>query len=86
MFKKKIMFNPTFKVTQNYDTFSVEISPHPAISTNRKTIELTRGEYERFCQWTNNKNLSIQDVFPEKSPSWRELLISGMDDNEYDNL
>lgn len=75
-------FAPTYKEVfdQNTGTWTVEVTP-PKWSglTKGASINLTADQYTRYRRWRETGAY----VLPELSPSQREILMSGMDDETF---
>jgi len=70
------------KPTFLFDGLTLTITPKPQFKAKPKTLYLTEGERLRFAEWYAGK-LMIQDAFPDWPADKRELLLTGMDDDEF---
>jgi hypothetical protein len=74
---------PTFSAMMIGDSYLVEITPPEVFNATKKKVKLTKEEYETgLVPFLQGKKL-IQEAFPDKSDSFREMFLSGMDDAEW---
>lgn len=60
-----------------------QISVVDPISEKVHTLDLSQDQYDRYKVWMNNDAL-IQDALPELSDDERELLMTGIGPDEWD--
>jgi len=62
----------------------VTVTPPSFTEFKPSTISLTEDQYERYRMWHEHGGL-IQHMLPELSNAAREILISGINSEEWDN-
>lgn len=79
-------FGPTRSAVQTEKGWTVTVIP-PAWSgfTKGGSIGLTSEQYLRYLDWLKDGSL-IQEVFPELDLDQREILLSGISNEEFDEF
>lgn len=77
------MLNPELTVSRGEGGFTLSIKPNKAAFPKAKKKEITISEEELrgILRWKNGE--LIQDALPDWPAEKRELLLSGMDANEF---
>jgi hypothetical protein len=78
-------FSPTRRVEQTANGFVVYVKPPDFIGTPEVSVFLTLDQYARYQQWRNGP-LLIQDALPDLTVSEREMLMSGLGDENFHRL
>jgi hypothetical protein len=63
----------------------VGVQPPRFMKLPEQQLTLTTDQYKRYCQWLAGGGL-IQDLLPELKLSERELLLSGIGDQDFDRF
>jgi hypothetical protein len=66
-------------------TWLVTVTPPEWSEFKASAVTLTNDQYTRYLDWNGGGKL-IQDCLPDLSPSQREILMSGIGDEEFDSL
>jgi hypothetical protein len=75
-------FMPTRRIEQTEEGFIVYIKPPNYVGTREVSVFLTPAQFQRYEQWRDGP-LLIQDALPELSISEREMLMSGLGDEDF---
>ena len=76
-------FGPSRAETKNTDgTWLVTVTPHAWANSKPSSVTLSVSQYDRYLQWLDGSAL-IQDALPDLSDSDREILLTGLDDEEF---
>jgi hypothetical protein len=80
---------PKRELSKNEDeTWTLKVSP-PAWAgfdpDYSSSIVLTEDQVKRFCEWQDT-GILIQNAFPDLNASQREIILSGIGNNEFQNL
>lgn len=76
-------FGPKREVEQQLDgSWKVTVSPPEFLGFKPSSIVLTADQYRRYLDWQNTGEL-IQVCLPELSPSQREILMTGLGDEDF---
>lgn len=76
------MFGPKYKVTPEGDNFRVDVIPPEWAGFKGTWIMLNADQFNRFQMWLKGSIL-IQDAFPELNNSQREILMTGIGPEEW---
>jgi hypothetical protein len=55
------------------------------MGTPEQQLELTNEQFGRYLKWLGG-GISIQDAFPELTPGEREVLLSGLPEEFFDQF
>jgi hypothetical protein len=85
----KLGLGPKRVLSRNEDgTFTLKVSP-PAWAgfdpDYSSSIVLTEDQVKRFCEWQDT-GILIQNAFPELTASQREIILSGIEDKDFQKL
>jgi hypothetical protein len=58
--------------------YKVTIDPPPQMEVRSGSVELSPDDYARYCAWLNSHGEPIQNYLPDLDDATRELLLSGM--------
>jgi len=76
-------FAPRRREEKNADgTWTVHVQPPAMFSLPEQSMRLTADQYQRYRQWRDSGVL-IQEALPELSNSQREILLSGLGDEDF---
>lgn len=76
-------FGPKREAIQNEKGWLVTVTPSEWSGfTESSSIQLTNDQYARYRQWLDNGSL-IQHVLSELTMAQREILMSGIGDQEF---
>lgn len=76
-------FLPAFTAIIEPDgSITLRIKPPAWTRAKEKTLPFTSAQYSRFLRWQAGEGL-IQTMFPDLTPSQRELLLTGLNDSEF---
>lgn len=78
-------FGPKRETTPNADgTYTITVTP-PAFSgsTTTHNVKLSDDQYPRYVKWLHGEGM-IQDLLGDLSPLDRELLMSGLSDDDFE--
>jgi len=79
-------FTPSRRVEKNDKRYTVYVRPPQIIGTMPEvSVTLTIGQYGRYLLWRDGAQL-IQDALPDLSPSEREMLMTGLTDEDFAKL
>jgi hypothetical protein len=76
---------PTRSAVKTEKGWTVTVTPPPWSGFSGSSIELTEDQFERYKSWINDGGL-IQNVFPELSATQREVLLSGIGDEDFQTM
>jgi hypothetical protein len=81
------MVDPGFaarrRVEETPEGYVIYVKPAPIMGDfPERNIALTPEQYERYKQWRDGSVL-IQDAFPELTPDQREVLMTGLSDDDF---
>lgn len=78
------LFGPKRKATKQEDgTFLVTVTPPSCTGFSPSSIILTADQYRRYLAWLEGDGL-IQTQLPELTAAQREILMSGIGPEEFD--
>ena len=78
---------PTYRYEEiDLDIVRIHVTAPPVFGGKTHTIDLDTDQYERFCMWRDQKGLLIQNMLPDLTISQRELIMTGMDDETYEEI
>jgi hypothetical protein len=63
----------------------VGVTPPDFMHLPEQTLTLTTNQYGRYCEWLAHGSL-IQYALPELTPSEREILLSGIGDDDFHRI
>ncbi len=76
----------------------IELNPHPNLGATihitppkmmgempTQKVKLTEDQYRRYKTWANGPEL-IQNALPDLSPSQREMLMTGLGDEDFHEI
>ena len=76
-------FTPTRRVERTpAGGYVVYVKPPDFVGTPEVSVLLTPDQYARYLQWRDGP-LMIQDALPDLSISEREMLMSGLGDEDF---
>lgn len=81
----KLGFGPTreaVKVPEG-SLWEIRVTAPAFMNTPTQRILLTSEQYERYLKWQEGPGL-IQDCLPDLSDSEREILMTGLNDEDFD--
>jgi hypothetical protein len=80
-----IVHGPTRKAHHNKETqmWDLTITPPRWSGFSASTISLTDDQYARYLSW-HTKGAKIQDALPDLTAAQREILVSGINQTEWD--
>lgn len=81
------MVDPSFsakrRVVQVEGGYVVYVTPPPIIGKFPTTsVKLTADQYQRYLEWHDGSAM-IQEALPDLSDSEREILMSGLSDEDF---
>lgn len=73
---------PTRTVTENQDgTYTIKIVPPSFMGGSGGSITLNKKQWLGYLAWQNGE--LIQRALPDLTPSQRELILTGLNDEEF---
>lgn len=76
-------FAPVREITENEDgTFTVKVTPPVFMQSRGSSVTLTADQFARYKKWRDT-GILIQDALPELSAPQREMLMSGLSNDEF---
>ena len=63
----------------------VTVTPPEWSGFKGSSITLTAKQYQRYQEWLNSKDVLIQHKLPELTPAQREILMSGISSEEWED-
>jgi len=82
----KLHFGPTRTETERPDgTWLITIDPHHSMGLPVQCMILSSDQIQRYRRWRRGE-LLIQDAFPDLSGSQREVLMSGISQEDWDRI
>lgn len=84
----KLRFGPSYswRPTLDGDSFLITVVPPAWAGVGEgTTVELTRGQFERFLEWRRGEHL-MQIALDDLSPEKREILQSGIAPEKWNEL
>ena len=75
-------FTPTRRVEQVAEGFMVYVKPPFFVNAPEVVVFLTSDQYQRYLSW-REKGVMIQEALPELSASQREMLMTGLGDEDF---
>lgn len=83
----KLGFGPSRRITQLPDgRYIIHVRPPAMIGDlPEQQVPLTEEQYEGYKRWRDTGAL-IQDCLPDLSPSQREMLMTGLGDEEFHEI
>ena len=80
---EQLGLGPSYKCVQaETGNWEVTVTPPAFTQLPPNTITLTADQYERFLQWRDGGVL-IQSALPELSDGQREILMTGIGDDDF---
>ena len=77
---------PTYKEKRLEDgTWLITVTPPTFMATKSQQVHLTVDQYKRFKQWLDG-GVVIQNALSDLSPSQREILLTGLGDEDFHRL
>jgi len=73
----------TIKTTGTHVTIGVKAPD--CMETPEQELSLTNEQFSRYLQWLAG-GVNIQEAFPELSPSEREVILSGLPDDFFEQF
>lgn len=79
-------FGPTRTAVKNpAGGYNVTVTPPEIVQMQGHTLHLTDDQYIRYQAWNEGGGL-IQDVLPDLTGAQREILMTGMGDDDFQRL
>lgn len=79
-------FGPTRRTEENIDgTYTVYVKPPKMFNIPEEHIVLTRDQYSRYLRWLDGE-LMIQEALPDLNVDQREILLSGLNDDNFKKM
>jgi hypothetical protein len=76
-------FTPSRRVEQHPGGYTVYVKPPRIVGEFPEvSVALTKEQYERYLLWRGGP-LQIQEALPDLSPSEREMLMTGLGDEDF---
>lgn len=75
-------FGPKYEVSTAGDGYLVKVTPPAFMGGKTVEVPLTAQQYLGYIAWKDKGQL-IQDALPDLSPSQREMLLTGLDDEAF---
>ena len=76
-------FTPSRRVEQIPGGYTVYVRPPKIVGEYPEvSVSLTKEQYERYLLWRKGP-LMIQEALPDLSPSQREMLMTGLADEDF---
>jgi len=77
-------FAPSRRVERHIDGkgYTVYVQPPAFMGLPEVCVTLTLDQYERYLRW-RNRDMMIQDALPELSDSTREMLMTGLCNEDF---
>ena len=77
-------FAPKRQETKNPEnrTWNISVTPPDIIGGKKQSLVLTDDQYHRYRAW-RDKGVMIQDALPELTISQREILMTGLGDDDF---
>lgn len=76
---------PSRRVEKTEHGYIVFVKPPDFLGYPEVSVFLTPDQFGRYEQW-QRKELLIQEALPELSDSEREMLMSGLSDEDFDDI
>jgi hypothetical protein len=81
----KLGFGPEREVEQIDDNhYAVTVTPPSYMRLSRQSVILTADQHHRYQLW--RAGATIQDVLPDLSAAEREILMSGIGDDDFHKM
>jgi hypothetical protein len=77
--------SPTRRIEQTDNGYIVHVRPPDFMGCPEVSVFLTPDQYKRYVQW-RDQDVMIQDALPDLSISEREMLISGLGDEDFHRI
>ncbi len=80
-------FSPTRRVVLNDDgTYTVYVKPPATVGNYPEvSVKLTVDQYDRYLSWRERAAM-IQEALPELSAATREMLMTGLGDEDFHRI
>jgi len=79
-------FTPSRRVEKTARGYTVYVRPPKIVGELPEvSVALTLGQYQRYLLWRDGPAL-IQEALPDLSPSEREMLMTGLADEDFDEM
>lgn len=79
----RLGFGPTRTVCEDGEGgYLVMVTPTKVLGLPTVTVNLTADQHRRYLQWQNG-GLLLQNALPDLPPSTREMLLTGLTDDEF---
>ena len=81
-------FSPSRRVEKNDNgrSYTVYVRPPQIVGTMPEvSVTLTLGQYQRYLLWREGP-LMIQEALPDLSANEREMLMTGLSDEDFDKF
>jgi hypothetical protein len=76
-------FSPSRRVVKSERGYTVYVRPPRLVGELPEvSVFLTLGQYQRYLCWRDGSQL-IQEALPDLSPSEREMLMTGLGDEDF---
>jgi hypothetical protein len=76
-------FSPSRRVVKSARGYTVYVRPPRIVGELPEvSVFLTLGQYQRYLLWRDGPTL-IQEALPDLSPSEREMLMTGLGDEDF---
>lgn len=80
------LFGPSYEYDYLEDKrIKVIVTPPSWSMLKSSTIILSEDQFKRFNDWRAGDGL-IQNILPDLSPSQREILLTGLDDSQWNDM
>jgi hypothetical protein len=80
----KLGFGPKRVVVTDGTLYRVDVTPPAFMKLPTQSVLLDTDQYHRYQAWL--AGATIQDVLPDLTPSQREILMSGIGDDDFNKL
>lgn len=78
-------WGPTREAIKNEAGWLVTVTPKPMWGLSAASIQLTEEQYVRYLDWQLSNRI-IQDCLPELSSADREILMTGIDPQQFSEM
>ncbi len=80
-------FAPSRRIVLNDDgTYTVHVKPPATVGDYPEvSVKLTVDQYDRYLSW-RERAMMIQEALPELSDSTREMLMTGLSDEDFHQI
>lgn len=76
---------PTYELRKDTESehYILRVSPPPGLGFKPSELKMTEDQTRRFLEWASSRNNLIQNVFPELSAEDREIILTGINPEDW---